>query len=113
MVRNPKKEREKTRLSGRLSIRERQLRLAIRRLKHILQFESAHQSVFATEAQQLQRLALRALVEMAEVESGKKGRVQTVLSKGQRLIDQKAVRESARLRGLMLGNVVEWPDADE
>jgi len=103
MVGHPKKERERTRLSGRLSIRERQVHLAARGFKEVLRFKSAHQSVFATEVQQLQRVALKALVEMAEVETGKPGRAQMVLSKGQRLIDRKAVLESARLRGLMLG----------
>jgi len=79
------------------------LHQAIRGLKRLMQFKSAHQSVFATEVQHLQRMVLQTLVEMAETETGKKGQVQTVLSKGQRLIDQRAVRESARLRGLLLG----------
>lgn len=71
---NPAKEREIHKLKERLSLRERQFASAVKALKKIVEFRSAHCSVFETEVHQLQREAILCLCELEEIQRGKVGR---------------------------------------
>lgn len=68
----PRSGRELNRLHRILSVRERQLAATVAALKGILKFKSARQSVFATEVEQLQKIAVEALAHAHEIQSGKK-----------------------------------------
>lgn len=71
---NSAKEREIHKLKERLSVRERQFAAAVKALKKIVEFRSAHCSVFQTEVHHLQRDAILALCELEEIQRGKAGR---------------------------------------
>lgn len=65
------RDRELHRLKAQLSARERQFAIALKALKKIVEFESAHLSVFETEVHYLQDMARRALMEMHALQMGK------------------------------------------
>jgi hypothetical protein len=67
----PPKTREQHKLKLRLALRERQFQKAVRALKDIIEFKSAHLSVFETEVHELQRTALQCLCECESLQSGK------------------------------------------
>lgn len=71
--------REFSRLRARLKIREKQVQLAADALKEILSFESASQSVFASEVQELQRAAFHGLSRMEEMQHGHKLKAHTLI----------------------------------
>lgn len=77
-----------------LHMRERQFALAVASLKRIVQFESAHLSIFETEVHQLQRIAVQGLCDMEELQRGKKGKRRSPTSEKQRRFLAKLARYS-------------------
>lgn len=65
-------DRDLHRMKVQLSMRERQFALVLSALKKIVQFNSAHSSVFQTEVHYLQMIALSGLTEAHELQTGKK-----------------------------------------
>lgn len=80
----PQHNKDLERVRAVLKVREKQFRQAVATLKAIVAFKSAHQSMFVTEVETLQRLALAGLCELSETQSGRKGRVRLIR---QRVID--------------------------
>jgi len=64
-------DKEHTKLKTRTALRERQFQIAVRALKNIVEFQSAHLSVFESEVHELQRTALDALCLMETLQRGK------------------------------------------
>lgn len=73
----PRRNAELDRLRKLLSVREKQFQVACQGLKNIVQFESAHLSVFETEVHTLQARALNTLVEMENAQRDTKRRLVT------------------------------------
>lgn len=67
----PAKSRQDSRTKVLLSVRERQFAIGVRTLKSIVEFKSAHLSVFQTEVHELQRQALQGLLGMENVQRDK------------------------------------------
>lgn len=67
-----KAERERRKLRDRLTVREHQFTTAVKSLKKIIEFRSAHLSVFETEVHELQREALQCLLAMENEQRGPK-----------------------------------------
>lgn len=68
----PMRDKELERIRAVLSVREKQFQCACRVLKHLVEFRSAHLSVFESEVHELQQLALGALCEMENLQGGRK-----------------------------------------
>jgi hypothetical protein len=72
--RSPRGGRELTKLHRILAVRERQLAACVAALKGVVQFKSAHQSVFVTEVEIVQKMAAAGLVRAHEIQAGKRVR---------------------------------------
>lgn len=67
-------QRDLHRLKAQLSARERQFAIALKALKKIVEFESAHLSIFETEVFFVQSVAREALMAMHDLQLGKRSR---------------------------------------